>query len=99
MMSSLRPHDPPRALETLARATAGPPAASIFLSFPVAKNPMYLLSGDQKGNAAPSVPASGWASVPSSERTKTISAPAGPALTNATRRPSGESTAPQELGE
>src|SRR5690349_20076638 len=36
----------------------GPPEASILLSLPPAKNPMYRLSGDQNGAIAPSVPAS-----------------------------------------
>ena len=38
--------------------TGGPPATSIFFSLPPAKNPSERLSGDQNGDAPPSVPAS-----------------------------------------
>src|SRR5579884_1198824 len=46
-----------------------PPDASTFLSCPPLKNPMNLLSGDQKGEAAPSVPCKGCAMGESSGRT------------------------------
>jgi hypothetical protein len=60
------------------------------LSFPFAKNPRNRLSGDQKGNEAPSVPVSGWADTPASGRTHSMFAPEEVA-TKAMRRPSGES--------
>ena len=55
-----------------------------------AKNPIDRLSGDQNGNDAPSVPASGDASPVSSERSHSIGRPSDDA-TNASFSPSGES--------
>ena len=52
---------PPCPMGAFASVSGGPPAASIVLSLPPAKNPMDLLSGDQNGNLAFSVPASGCA--------------------------------------
>src|SRR5687767_1559582 len=44
-----RSQEPPRPFGASQRACAGPPLAATFLSLPSAKNPMYRLSGDQKG--------------------------------------------------
>ena len=67
-MTPLRLQLPPRPRGASASVSTGPPPASIFFSLPPAKNATDRLSGDQKGNVAPSVPASGWAVNPSSER-------------------------------
>src|SRR3972149_3115566 len=68
----------------------GPPETSIFLSFPSAKNPRKRLSGDQKGDVAPSVPASDSASSGSSERAHRSDLPSVFVATKARRWPSGE---------
>src|SRR6202023_755269 len=52
---------PPRPFRAMHTVWAGPPEASILLSVPAAKKPRYRLSGDQNGNEASSVPASGSA--------------------------------------
>src|SRR5881394_4138484 len=54
-------HEPPRAFGASASSETGPPDAEIFFKCPSAKNPMDFPSGDQKGNAAPSVPSSFFA--------------------------------------
>jgi hypothetical protein len=41
--------------------TGGPPDTSTFFILVPAMNPMYRLSGDQKGRPASSVPGTGWA--------------------------------------
>src|SRR2546428_9089174 len=81
---------PPRAKGASQSVSAGPPAASIFLSFPSAKNPTKRLSGDQNGNEAPSVPVSACAESPSRERTQRISLPSAVGATKVRRWPSGE---------
>ena len=67
----------------------GPPDASTFFSFPVTKKPIKRLSGDQKGNSAPSVPGSNCAVSESIERTHRPVA-----AMNASRLPSGEIAMP-----
>src|SRR5258708_6031557 len=47
---------PPRPLGASHTPCDCPPAMSIFLSLPSAKNPIDLLSGDQNGYDAPCVP-------------------------------------------
>ena len=47
---------PPTPMIASQRVTGGPPATSIFFSLPRAKKPMNRPSGDQNGNAPPSVP-------------------------------------------
>src|SRR5438552_3848989 len=79
-------------------AMGGPPVASILLSLPSAKKPMKRLSGDQKGEAAPSVPASGCAANEASERTQSSLRPS-TFTTNASRRPSGETAIECQLSD
>ncbi len=67
-----------------------PPPTSSRFSAPAAKKPMERLSGDQNGNRAPSVPASGCAVVVASDRSHRRDAPS-PEATNTICRPSGES--------
>jgi hypothetical protein len=55
-------------------------APAIFLSLPVLKNPRDLLSGDQNGKEAPSVPANACGKSSSSGRTQSTSLPAHLAL-------------------
>src|SRR5262249_11726632 len=83
-------HVPPRGVAASDNVSAGPPVAEIFFSFPCAKNPMFLPSGDQNGNNAPSVPMRGRDSSESNGRTQTRSGPPS-SLTKARLRPSGES--------
>ena len=81
---------PPTPRPASHRVTGGPPVTSIFFSLPWAKKPMNRLSGDQNGNAPPSVPGSTCASTASNDRTARADRPA--VLTpKATRWPSGES--------
>src|ERR1700730_6735699 len=54
-MTPSRLHAPPKPCGALQSVVGRPPAISIFLSLPWAKNPMERLSGEQKGKAAPSV--------------------------------------------
>ena len=68
-----------------------PPLVSTFLSLPAAKNAMKRPSGDQNGNDAPSVPASGCACTLSSGRIQICDGPPFVAATNARCRPSGDS--------
>src|SRR5271154_6449651 len=87
-----RPQAPPRA-EVVAsqRAMDGPPEASIRFSLPLAKNPRYWLSGDQKGRIAPSVPSRGFAVDELSGLTHRSCRPLKLTAENAKRWPSGES--------
>src|SRR5262249_13895923 len=73
-----------------ARTWGGPPAASILLSFPSAKNPIELPPGDQKRPVTPSVPASGAALEEDSGRSQIELFPPAACATKPTRRPSGE---------
>src|SRR5262249_22117073 len=74
-------------------ATGAPPARSIRCNLPRAEKAMALLSGDQKGNVAPSVPESSRAAVPSSGRTHKPVFPLADA-TYAAVLPSGEMARP-----
>jgi hypothetical protein len=66
-----------------------PPPISMRFSLPSAKNPIDRLSGDQKGEIAPSVPAKGCAVTASSGRIQRRDAPS-PEATKTSFRPSGE---------
>src|SRR3954465_5271088 len=90
-MTSPGPHDPPRPTAASQIAIPGPWAASTFLSFPSEKYAIILLSGDQNGNVAFSVPASSMAFNESSGRTQRSLFPSMLA-TNASFLPSGETT-------
>src|SRR5437867_6753977 len=48
-MTSFLLHDPPRLGVESHKDSAGPPATAIFFNFPLAKNAMNRLSGDQNG--------------------------------------------------
>src|SRR2546425_10815460 len=63
---------------------------STMLSFPSAKKPMRRLSGDQKGNIAPSVPFSCCALEAENVRTHSLLVPSSATATKAMRAPSGE---------
>src|SRR5262245_51946312 len=82
---------PPRLLGASEIVTGGSPEIAIFFSFPCAKNPMDLLSGDQKAAFAPSVPGSGCAVSELIGRTQSSDLFSLKA-TKARRRPSGEIT-------
>jgi hypothetical protein len=58
MMFPSSPQLPPRTDPLSHKVTATPPSTNIALSFPCAKNPIDRPSGEKKGLAAPSVPAS-----------------------------------------
>src|SRR5205823_2040006 len=68
----------------------GPPLASIRCRRPSAKNAIDAPSGDQKGEAAFTVPGSACASASFIARTQSTVLPVESGATNATRRPSGE---------
>jgi hypothetical protein len=72
-------------------------APAIFLSLPVLKNPRDLLSGDQNGKEAPSVPANACGKSSSSGRTQSTSLPRASGATNASSRPFGEIEGVQSL--
>src|SRR5262249_2507953 len=90
MITPSRFQVPPRPIGASHNVIGGPPAASIFLSFPSAKNPRKRLSGDQNGWKAPSVPASCCAESASRGRTQRRFLPSEADATKARRRPSGE---------
>src|SRR4029450_12636616 len=69
--------------------TVPPEASTVFRVLPFVKKPSVRLSGDQNGNPAPSVAASGRASNASNARTNNIVVVPRRA-TNASREPSGE---------
>jgi hypothetical protein len=81
---------PPRPSTASQIVSAGPPEASIFFNFPLAKKPILRLSGDQNKLLAPSVPARGWAVSAPRGRTQRTVLPAGSAAMNARREESGE---------
>ena len=73
----------------LARVFTEPPSTSIRLSVPSAKKPIDLLSGDQNGASAPSVPGRVRGDSDRSDRTRSwLSGPE--KLTKATVSPSGD---------
>src|SRR3954466_2380835 len=90
-MTSPGPHEPPRPTGASQIAIPGPWVASTFLSFPSEKYAIILLSRDQNGNVAFSVPASSMAFNESSGRTQRSLFPSTLA-TNASFLPSGETT-------
>jgi hypothetical protein len=63
---------PPRAFETRQIVTGAPLATSMRLSCESAKNPIDVLSGDQNGYSAPSVPGSARIADSSSARTQSF---------------------------
>src|SRR5580658_2224269 len=83
-------HDAPRPSGASQRTCTGPPASAAFFNFPAEKKPMYLLSGDQKGNVASST-SSIWRTVPEfTSRIHNLVAPGSP-VRKASLEPSGES--------
>src|SRR5262249_7745376 len=70
-----RLHEPPAGLLVPASISTEPPSISIRLRLLPAKNPMERLSGDQNGQEASSVPASGRAEIASSERSNNCDRP------------------------
>ena len=83
--------NPPRTVRASQIVCAGPPDASIRLSFPPLANARYRLSGDQTGaRDASSVLAIGWASSVSRDRTQIMDLRSAPVTTKAVLRPSGE---------
>jgi len=80
----------PRSFAVVARVWASPPPAGIFFSFPSAKKPTHLLSGDQNGAAAPSVPGIMRAVISSIVLVQRIGRLPRRAATNTILRPSGD---------
>ena len=66
---------PPRPFAALASVCGAPPATSILFKLPSAKKPIERPSGDQNGNAPPSVPSSGCGTADASERTDSRETP------------------------
>src|ERR1022692_4234375 len=85
------PRDTPGRSQTFC---GGPPEISISSRLLPTVNPMRRLSGDQKGSAAPSVPAKGRASIASRSRTHSCVCPSCIVAVNAKWRPSGETARP-----
>src|SRR6266545_3960164 len=81
---------PPLPSPASQRASAGPPAASIFFNFPEAKKPIDRPSGDQNGYDASSVPGSARGASSSKERTQRRVLPEASRAEKDRRRPSGE---------
>src|SRR5262245_18685831 len=81
---------PGRGIAASQIGTGGPPDTSILFSFPPAMKASALLSGDQNGAVAPSVPVSGCAVRLSIERTHKSLRPVSSGPANARRRPSGD---------
>src|SRR5690242_13880928 len=74
-ITPVRPQSAPRPTITAARSRAGPPPTSIVFSLDGTWNPIVLLSGDQNGYEAFSVPPRALASPVSSDRTQSITTP------------------------
>src|SRR5262245_49019396 len=90
-MVPCRLHVPPPAFAALAIVSGEPPAAGTVRSSSRVKKAMVLLSGDQNGDQASSVPSSTLASGESRRCTYSIVLPFGPVTdTQANERPSGE---------
>src|SRR5262245_1948774 len=89
-MTLFLPHDPPRAFCASPKMMAGPPPAGIFFNFELAKNATNLPSGDQKGNAAPSVPSSRTAVAEFNDRIQILADSFSLRATNAAWLESGE---------
>src|SRR5713101_7925891 len=86
-------HAPPQPRFASQITRGVPPARSTRCSLPGEKNAMDLLSGDQNGYAAPSVPGINRATVPSSGLSQSAVTPFAVA-TNAVVRPSGDKALP-----
>src|SRR5688572_14314932 len=71
-------------------SAGGPPSMLTRLSLFTVTNAISRLSGDQKGDDAPSVPAILRAVTSERERTQIIRSVPGPEASTATRRPSGD---------
>src|SRR5260370_5122703 len=83
-------HDAPRLRGEWQSPCTGPPATLTFFSSPAEKNPMYLPSGDQKGNLGRSA-SSTWCSAPVlTSRNHNSESEASP-VRKASFEPSGES--------
>lgn len=74
------PQVPPVGEGASASGIAGPPLRSRRSSFPLAKKPIDLLSGDQNGHMPPSVAGIALASAWSSARSQSRDTPASDAL-------------------
>src|SRR5262245_45268380 len=88
-ITPLRLHAPPATLLALHSVAGSPPEISTFLSFPGVKKPSHLLSGDQKGQFARSVPGNSFSSPVSSARNQSWILPPVAAL-KASHFPSGD---------
>src|SRR6516165_8207458 len=84
---------PPRPTGASQITCADPPAAGTFFSFPSAKKPTHLPSGDQKGRAPFSVPASSCAVSEFEGRIQRRLLPSTGWTENTRRVPSGENAA------
>src|SRR5215471_18554367 len=89
MIVPSRFHAPPRPEGASPTMCTAPRSTSTRFSFPSAKKPTDWLSGDQKGNEAPSVPAKARSETESSGRTHNLDCPSELA-TNTIFCPSGE---------
>src|SRR5579859_5972571 len=87
------PHAPPRGDDALAIVSGTPPAASMRFSFPSAKKPIDLPSGDQNGKTAFSVPRNGSAAGESSRRIHSTGGPSAGFARKTMFWPSGDKTA------
>src|SRR2546423_139715 len=81
---------PPGVLDNSVTVCTGPPPAAILRKRVWVKNASDRLSGDQNGNAAPSVSGSAVAVKLSTGLTHNSALPSASGLTNATVWPSGE---------
>src|SRR4051812_32692799 len=99
MITPSRFHDAPQADGASQMICGGPPATAIRFSFPSAKKPTDLPSGDQNGSVAPCVDGSGRGSARSSCRIQSdggdFAENVGPVLLarKTSELPSGENTA------
>src|SRR6266849_5799603 len=92
-MTPLVPHVPPRAVAASARVSGDPDLTSIRFSFPSAKKPIWLESGDQNGKSAFSVPFSGCATGALNGRTQIIGGASSVLAIVAISRPFGDKIA------
>src|SRR5688500_18886793 len=95
MRTLSRLQEPPRLVMPGSNAhtvCGGPPVAATRITLSTIEYPSVLLSGDQNGKDAPSVPASGRAASESIGRTHSMRVPVPSRAVNARVRPSGEIT-------
>src|SRR6202167_4010285 len=97
-MTPFLPQAPPRPLPVSQISCGGPPSALIFFNLPAAKKAICLLSGDQKGYMASSVPGTDCAVREFSDCTYSKTLLFASRAVNAIRVPSGESTGGPEAG-